>query len=148
MFALTFCDCFVHLFKGGAPRVVARVRGAQPCIRRFFCQLFFEALFAKEKRLNGFAIKTVITLFLLKQEAQKKKLCKKKMPFFALTPRRRPLLKKRSKTTALVRANKVRDKPQFINLNTQIILLPTSKYCQSVGKIHFFYLLIRFFVVQ
>ena len=137
MFALTFRDCFVHLFKGGAPRTVARVRGAQPCIRRFFCQLFFAALFAKEKRLNGFAIKTVITLFLLKQEAQKKKLCKKKMPFLRSRrkppklisftsgnpqPRGLPLLKKRSKTTALVRANNVRDKSQFISYKIIIFL--------------------------
>jgi hypothetical protein len=29
-------DCFVHLFKGGSPRVVARFKGAQPLARRFF----------------------------------------------------------------------------------------------------------------
>jgi hypothetical protein len=39
------------------------------------------------------------SLFLLKPKAQKKKLSKKKMPFFALKPCGLPLLKKRSKTT-------------------------------------------------
>jgi hypothetical protein len=66
----------------------------------FLLLAFLCGYLAKEKRLKAFGINTPKTLFLLKQEAQKKKLCKKKMPFFALTPRGRSLLKKRRKTTA------------------------------------------------
>jgi hypothetical protein len=54
----------------------------------------------------------------LTQEAQKKKLCKKKMPFFALTPRGRSLLKKRRKTTAQSQCEHL-DKSKFETFQTQ-----------------------------
>ena len=92
-----------------------RGNGARsPVLGVSFWELFLCAYAVKEKVGNRrFDSKTALSLFLLKQEAQKKKLCKKKMPFFALTPRRRPLLKKRSKTTALVCANNVRLNPNL-----------------------------------
>ena len=44
VFALAFYDCFVHLFKGGAPRTVAL---AAQAIRHFFGN-FFAFGFAKQ----------------------------------------------------------------------------------------------------
>ena len=49
----------------------------------FLLLAFLCGYLAKEKRLKAFGINSPKTLFLLKQEAQKKKLCKKKMPFCA-----------------------------------------------------------------
>ena len=55
--AQTLRDCFVHLFKGGAPRAVARSRARSPCIRPFLLLAFLWACFGKEKRLKSFGIK-------------------------------------------------------------------------------------------
>ena len=47
----------------------------------FLLLAFLCGYLAKEKRPKTFAIKGFLTLFLLHKKAQKKKLCKKKMPF-------------------------------------------------------------------
>ena len=57
-----FCDCFVHFFKSGALRVAAL---AAQAIRPFLLLAFLWASFSKEKRLKSFAIKGLLTLFLL-----------------------------------------------------------------------------------
>ena len=58
VFALASRDCFVHLFKGGAPRTVARVKGRVALATAFLLLAFLCAYFVKEKRLNPFGIKT------------------------------------------------------------------------------------------
>ena len=67
-----FCGAFLKATEG---------TGRVALYSAFLLISFLCAYFVKEKRLKDFAIKTVITLFLLRKEAQKKKLCKKKMPF-------------------------------------------------------------------
>ena len=47
-----------------------------------------------KKAAKRLCCQDLLDAFLLLQEAQKKKLCKKEMAFFALTPRERHLLKK------------------------------------------------------
>ena len=90
-----------------------------------FCQRKAAKWFCYQNGYNAFSFEARgpsflawLTSVICFAKPKTKKLCKKKMPFFALTPRRRPLLKKRSKTTALVRANKVRAKSQFVNMYT------------------------------
>ena len=64
-----FCGAFLKATEG---------TGRVALYSAFLLIAFLCAYFVKEKRLKDFAIKTVITLFLLRKEAQKKKLCKKK----------------------------------------------------------------------
>ena len=91
------------------------VQGRVALATAFLLLAFLCASGVKEKRLKTFAIKDLLTLFLLRKQPKKKKLCKKKTGVFALTPRGRPLLKKRCKTflSRLVCANKVLDKSKF-----------------------------------
>ena len=106
MFALTFSDCFASAFSKADARAALAQKTA------FLLLAFLWAFFSKEKRLKIFAIKGLLTLFLLKIEPQKKKLCKKKMGVFVelraphrATVRGAPLLKKWTKQSRKVSAN-------------------------------------------
>ena len=64
-----FCGAFLKATEG---------TGRVALYSAFLLIAFLCAYFVKEKRLKPFAIKWFLTLFLLRKEAQKKKLCKKK----------------------------------------------------------------------
>ena len=61
-------DCFVHLFKGGAPRAVAPRRAGAPGI--FFLQSFFFCAYCgKRKSVNGILISIVSGTIFKHQDA-------------------------------------------------------------------------------
>jgi hypothetical protein len=76
----------------------------------FLLLAFLCGYLAKEKRLKAFGINTPKTLFLLTQEAQKKKLCKKKMPFFCANAARAVAFEKATQNN---RAKSVRTSRQI-----------------------------------
>ena len=77
----------------------------------------------------------LLTLFLLRRKAQKKKLCKKKMPYSptrrALLRAGRSLLKKRRKTIAQSKFQ-LPAKSQFVG---EDIILPLYVFCFLIPKI-------------
>ena len=68
-----FCGAFLKATEG---------TGRVALYSAFLLIAFLCAYFVKEKRLKPFAIKGFLTLFLLRKEAQKKNLCKKKKAVF------------------------------------------------------------------
>ena len=82
---------FCPLFPKWLSTSSGAVQGRAALGTAFLLLAFLCAYFGKEKRLKTFAIKGLLTLFLLKKQPQKKKLCKKKTGVFALAPRGRHL---------------------------------------------------------
>ena len=84
MFALVFCDCFAPLFQKRKPSGLSDNRP-------FLLIAFLWAYFGKEKRLNGFAIKTSIAHFFFGTIGAKKKFSKRNAEYGATRPVPAPL---------------------------------------------------------
>ena len=78
MFALVLCDCFVHLFKGGA-----RAARAHP---PFLLLAFLCGSFRQRKAAKGFWYQDLLDAFFFGIIATKKKALQKRNGVFSLKP--------------------------------------------------------------
>ena len=143
MFALTLRGCFGPLFQKWAPcaqqRPPRRRKIAVSFVSFSLC-LLQQRKAAKESWYLKIVPLTLITayllsLFLLKQEAQKKKLCKKKMPFFAYAAgaaaRRAPTFEKVGQNN---RAKSVQTARQIKICNQKYLYKTIQTFHISKGK--------------
>ena len=115
-----FCGAFLKATEG---------TGREALYSAFLLIAFLCAYFVKEKRLKTFSIKGLLTLFLLRKETQKKKLCKKKKAIFVelraphrATVRGAPPLKRWTKQSRKVSAN-IPDKSKFEKIFKKLLTI-------------------------